>query len=193
MKIITLKLLLVLSLIATAGYSQKIEINTTDKATGNRFITTSNNKDGEFTIDDSVAQSGALFFAIGYQSNNSKGKQIQTYYIDLIMIHNDNRVGCVQQSTGKITLVLKDGSEMECYQISDDDCNPTDFKAAYALKARGESAAIMDSNFKKLMETEIVQIKVTTSEKTLNYKIKKEERQYLKNHFIVLNKTIGKS
>ncbi|RZL47561.1 MAG: hypothetical protein EOO93_25025 [Pedobacter sp.] len=142
-------------------------------------------------LSQTVSNSGVLYFAAGYQSGKSGGKVSETYFIDLYIVHNDRRLGCMKELTSTATLILADGTEMECFQISETDCNKVAFKAAFALKARGGSdQATMEQNFKKLMTIEIAEINIKTTEKTEKFKIKSKEREYLKNHFALVDKTI---
>ncbi|RZL47250.1 MAG: hypothetical protein EOO93_25230 [Pedobacter sp.] len=184
--ILSLFLLTSLSLSA-----QNIDANTYDAKTGERYITTRNYKGNKLELNHTVSSSGALYFAAGYQSGKSGEKISETYFIDLYIVHNDRRLGCMKEYTSTATLILADGTEMECFQISETDCNNVAFKAAFALKVRGGSdKTTMEENFKKLMTTEIVEIKIKTTEKIEKFKIKQREREYLKNHFILIDKTI---
>jgi len=174
---------------ALAGFStaaQTIALNSTDATTGNRLITTSNRKGMELTIADNVARDGALFFAAGYNNSVTKGAAVNNYFIDLTIIHNDNRLGCLQEFTSTAILTLEDGSKIECFQISDSDCDKSSFKAAFALMPKGGKPAEMQTNFAKLLNTPITEIEVVATEGSLTYKIPGKKREILKKHFILI-------
>lgn len=187
------QLLLFVLLAGNAAIAQSIAVNTNDTATGNRVIMTKNHKGAKLEVEDSVAKSGLAFFSAGYQSGTAKGKKVETYFIDLDMFHNDNKLGCINQSANNVTIILKDGSKIECFQISDTDCNPESFKAAFALAPKGGSIEQMEANFKKLQATEISKIIVKTTEGSLDYKIKPKASEYIKSHFALVEKTLSGS
>lgn len=184
------QLLLLVLLAGNAAIAQNIAVNTNDVATGTRVIMTKNHKGTKLEVDDSVAKSGLAFFSAGYQSNIIKGKKVDTYFIDLDMFHNDNKLGCINQSENNVTLVLKDGSKIECFQISDTDCGQEAYKGAFALASKGGSEEEMQANFKKLLTTEISKIIVKTSESSLDYKMKAKSSEYMKKHFLLIEKTL---
>lgn len=189
-----IKQLLLFALLAgNAAIAQTIAVNTNDTATGTRVIMTKNHKGTKLEVEDSVAKSGLAFFSAGYQSGTAKGKKVETYFIDLDMFHNDNKLGCINQSANNVTIILKDGSKIECFQISDTDCNPESFKAAFALTPKGGSMEQMQANFKKLQTTEISKIIVKTTEGSLEYKIKPKASEYIKSHFALVEKTLSGS
>lgn len=187
------QLLLIVLLAGNAAIAQSIAVNTNDTATGTRMILTKNHKGTKLEVEDSVAKSGLAFFSAGYQSGTAKGKKVETYFFDLDMFHNDNKLGCINQSANNVTLLLKDGSKIECFQISDTDCNPESYKAAFALAPKGSSTEQMEANFKKLLTTEITKIIVKTTEGSLDYKIKSKSASYIKDHFALVQKTLNNS
>lgn len=176
-------------LVGNAALAQTIAVNTTDAA-GNKVILTKNHKGSSLEVDDSVAKTGLVFFSVGYQSGMAKGKSIETYFIDLDIFHNDNKLGCINQSANNVTLILEDGSKIDCFQISDTDCGQEAFKAAFVLSAKGGSTEQMVENFKKLTKVGISKIKVKTSESSLEYKITSKSSDYIKNHFALVEKTL---
>jgi len=182
-----LSLLLLTAISATA---QTIGVNTIDKAAGTRLIMTSNHDGGTIDLSDSVAKDGTIFFSAGYQEAVVHGKEVGSYFIDLNILHNDNKLGCLREATSKIVLSLSDGSEMECFQVSESDCGAEAFRGTFALIPKGGSTADMDKNFQKLITTEIEDIKVIATEGTLHYNIRSKQRKYLKNHFALVDKTI---
>lgn len=178
-------------LAANAVSAQSLAVNKTDAATGSKIIITKNHKGKEIAVDDSVAKSGLVFFSAGYQNTASNGNTIATYFIDLDMFHNNNKLGCIQQSAENVTLILEDGTEIHCCQISDTECSNEAFKAAFALMSKNESAEQMEQNFKKLQATGINRIKVKTSESSLDYKIGSKSSDYIKKHFGLIAKTLS--
>lgn len=187
------QLLLFALLVGNAAIAQTIAVNTNDAATGTRVIMTKNHKGTKLEVEDSVAKSGLAFFSAGYQSATVKGKKVETYFFDLDMFHNDNKLGCINQSANNVTLFLKDGSKIECFQISDTDCNPESYKAAFALAPKANSVEQMEANFKKLQTTEITKIIIKTTEGSLDYKIKSKSSSYIKDHFALVQKTLNSS
>lgn len=187
------QLLLLVLLAGNAAIAQSIAVNTNDAATGTRVIMTKNHKGNTLEVEDTVAKSGLVFFSAGYQSGTAKGKKVETYFIDLDMFHNNNKLGCINQSANNVTILLKDGSKIECFQISDTDCNPESYKAAFALAPKGGSMEQMEANFKKLLTTEISKITVKTTEGSLEYKIKAKSSEYIKSHFALVEKTLNGS
>lgn len=187
------QLLLFVLLAGNAAIAQSIAVNTNDAATGTRMILTKNHKGKTLEVEDTVAKSGLAFFSAGYQSATVKGKKVETYFFDLDMFHNDNKLGCINQSANNVTLLLKDGSKIECFQISDTDCNPESYKAAFALAPKANSVEQMEANFKKLQTTEITKIIIKTTEGSLDYKIKSKSSSYIKDHFALVQKTLNSS
>lgn len=184
------QLFLLLLLAGTAATAQTIAVNTTDAATNTRVIITKNHIGKEISVDDSVAKSGLAFFSAGYQSNTVNGKSIQTYFIDLDMFHNNNKLGCIKQSDNNVLLILEDGSEIQCFQMSDTECSHEAFKAAFALTTKESTASQMEDNFKKLQSVAITRIKVKTTEGLLDYKIKAKSSDHIKAHFALIAKTL---
>jgi hypothetical protein len=188
------KLLLLISLsLLPAGlsYGQTIAVNSTDRKTGNTLVLTSNTRHEEMKMDDSVVYDGAVFFAVGCNKIKDAGKAIESYFIELDLVHNDNRLGCLDERTGRAELHLEDGSVVECFQISPSDCDRTAFKGAYALMKRGEKPEVTKANLDKLTTTAIKKIIVYTSEKRLEFNVKPREKDYLKKHFALIAKTMG--
>lgn len=187
------QILLSMLLAGSAATAQTIAVNTTDAAEGTRVIMTKNHRGKELLVDDSVAKSGLAFFSAGYQSNVVKGKTMETYFIDLDLFHNDNKLGCIQQLANNVVLILEDGTEIQCFQISDTECSHEAFKAAFALTPKGGSTQQMLENFKKLQTVGIEKIKIKTTEGKLEYRIKSKSSDYIKAHFALVAKTIGGS
>lgn len=186
------QLLITALLLGNAALAQTIAVNTTD-AEGNKLVLTKNHKGTTLEVEDSVAKNGLAFFSAGYQSGTVRGKSMETYFIDLDMFHNNNKLGCINQSANNLTLTLEDGSKIECFQISDTDCGQEAFKAAFALIQKDGSAEQMLENFKKLAKTAITKIKVKTSEGSLEYKVASKSSDYIKNHFALIEKTLQES
>lgn len=178
-------------LTATAASAQVIDVNTNDQKTGTRVILTKNHKGSKIEVEDSVAKTGLLFFSAGYQSVPSKGKTVETYLIDLDMYHNDNKLGCIKQMENNLIITLEDGTEIECFQMSENECGQEAYKASFALTAKKGSFEDMEKNFKKLQTVGIAKIKVITTEGVLVYKIK--QKDYLKAHFALIAKTLNGS
>lgn len=187
-----LKTLLFL-LLCKGAIAQTLLLNTTDKSTGAKTIITKNCKNGELTTDDSVARSGMVFFSAGYQKVKTSAAPVEIYYIELNVLHKDNRLGCMEVGKSKILVTFKDGSTVECPQISDTDCDPVGFTSAFALMPKNGSPDAMKQNFEKLMATDISTIEVFTTEKTITYNIKTASRPYIRSHFSLLDKTIKAS
>jgi hypothetical protein len=183
--------LLLLLLTGTAATAQTIAVNTNDAATGTRLIVTRNHKGAEIDVDDTVAKIGLVFFSAGYQSTVVKDKTVQTYFIDLDMFHNNNKLGCIKQLDNNVVITLEDGSEIQCFQISDTECSHEAYKASFALTSKKGSFEDMEANFKKMQTVGITKITVTTSESELIYKMKSKAVDYLKAHFALVAKTLN--
>lgn len=181
---------LMLLLAGTVATAQSIAVNTNDKATGTRQIITKNHKGKEIKVDDSVAKNGLLFFSAGYQSTIVNDKPVSTYFIDLDMFHNDNKLGCIKQFDNNVLILLEDGTEIQCFQISETECSPDAYKASFALTSKKGSLADMEKNFKKLQTVGISKIIVTTSESSVDYKIRFKSDDYMKAHFALVAKTL---
>jgi len=180
-----------LLLAGNAAMAQSIAVNTNDVAAGTRIIITKNHKGKEIEVDDTVAKSGLVFFSAGYQSIKINSKPVVTYFLDLDMFHNNNKLGCINQSTNNVLLTLADGSEIQCFQISDTDCGQQAYKAAFALAPKSGTPEQMHENFKKLQTVGIVRIKVTSTEGELDYKLKSKSTEYIKAHFALIEKTLN--
>jgi hypothetical protein len=183
-----LKLLLGCLLFIQASRAQSIALNTKDPETGDRFILTSNKKGPDADVDDSVARAGIVLFAVGYQAD--KDGKLPIYFIDLNIVHNDNRTGCLKEKESLLELTLSDDTKISCMQISETDCGLGAFKGVFALMPKGGTAQDMQSNFEKLLKADIREMELTTSEKTLKYKTKSDSREYIKKHFALLASTI---
>ncbi len=187
-----LLLLISLSLLPTGLlYGQTLAVNSIDRETGNTLVLTRNTRHAEMKIDDSVVKDGAVFFAVGCNKVKAAGKTIESYFIELDLVHNDNRLGCLEERTGRAELLLEDGTVVECFQISPSDCDRTAFKGGYALMKRGEKPEVTKANLDKLTTTAIKKIVIYTSEKRLEFNVKPREKDYLKKHFALIAKTMG--
>lgn len=169
--------------------AQTLAVNETDRSAGSRFIKTSNLRGAEHGMDDSVVKKGVVFFSAGYQSTGEGTKQLETYYIELDIVHHDNRLGCLEQN-GRMQLILDDGTRIDCFQISDTDCDPKTFLASFALMPKGGKPEEMKQNFEKLLLVPISRIDIFTSEKKMVYKIKNGSSDYMRQHFALIDKTV---
>ena len=188
MKITKLAFMLLLCQ-AVAG--QTLLVNTADKETGARTLITNNYKGAEITPDDSVARDGLVFFSAGYQETKAGSAMGQLYFIELNVVHKDNRLGCLEDGKSKVAFIFEDGSRIECIQISETNCDPVGFVAGFALMPKGGTLDTMKQNFSKLRVAEVARIEVFTSEKTMVYHIKSKAAVSIKSHFNLLNKTIN--
>jgi hypothetical protein len=187
MKLTALACLLFCGIAASA---QTLLVNNTDSAAGTRIIKTKNHKGGELSLDDSIVKGGAVFFSAGYQSAKTAGKTVETYFIELNIVHNDNRLGCLQELDSRVVLTMADGTKIECFQISESDCDNVAFHATFALMPKGGTLAAMRENFEKLMSGDVEEITILTTEGKLEYRTKKSSRDYLKQHFALIDKTV---
>jgi hypothetical protein len=182
-----------LLLAGNAAMAQTIAVNTNDTGTGARVIITKNHVGTELKVDDSVAKSGLVFFSAGYQSTTVNNKPVATYFIDLDMFHNNNKLGCIKQAGNNVTLTLADGSTIQCFQISETECGQEAFKAAFAIAPKNGTAEQMKENFKKLQSVAIEKITVKSTEGELDYKIKSKSSKYIMAHFALVEKTLNGS
>lgn len=185
-----LQIALLFLLISPFATAQAIYQNSTDPKTGARSILTSNHKGKDIAMSDNISKKGMLFFSAGYHSVPKSGELTETYFIDLNMIHNDNRLGCLKHQTGKAILTFEDDTQMECFQVSETNCDKLGFVGGYALMPRGGDKTTMKPNFDKLLTTNIIKIEVFTTESSLVYKIKTDAMAYIKSHFKLLDTII---
>jgi len=182
------QLLLLLLLAGNAAIAQQIAVNTNDD--GTRIVITKNYAGSTIVPDDTVVKTGLVFFSAGYQKTTVHNKEVETYFIDLDMFHNNNKLGCIKQGESNALITLEDGTEIQCFQISDTECSPQAFKAAFAIAPKGSSPSQMLENFKKLEKVAIAKIKITTTESVVVYKIRSGSSNYLKEHFALVEKTL---
>jgi len=185
------KSLIVLLLLCNVAFAQSLITNNFDKKTGIRTLATKSIKGSEVTPDDTVARNGMLFFSAGYQEIKGTDKSTETYYIELNMLHREPALGCVENGKSRAEITLADDTVIDCIQISDTDCDPVGFIAAFALMPKGGKTDVMKQNFDKLMATDIMKIKVYTSETTITFNIKTKSRPYIKSHLALISKTIA--
>jgi len=174
-------------------FSQTLLMNSTDKNTGTKTIITNNNRTGELTGDDTVVRNGLIFFSAGYQKIKTQGNPTEIYFIELNIVHKDNRLGCMKSEDGKVVLIFNDGTKVECMQISEDDCDPIGFNSAFALMPKKGTQDIMKQNFEKLLTADITNIEIYTSEKKIIYNVKNTAKPIIKARFALLDKTIKAS
>jgi len=186
-------ILLLLLLICQGAFAQTLQVNSVDKITGTRTIITDNHESGELNPDDSVVRNGLIFFSAGYQKFNKSGNATEVYFIELNIVHKDNTLGCMKEGEGKIIITFQDGTTAECSQISETDCDPIGFTAAFALMPKKGSPATMKQNFEKLLTTEIKTLRIFTTEKSPSFTVKAVSKPYIMKHFAVLDKTIKAS
>ena len=191
MKIKFIQYLLLLLLAGNAAIAQQIAVNTNDAATGTRVIITKNHAGSTIVSDDTVVKTGLVFFSAGYQKTMINQKEVETYFIDLDIFHNNNKLGCIKQGESNIVITLEDGTEINGFQISDTECNPQSFKAAFAIAPKGATTTVMAENFKKMQNSPIAKIKITSTEGFLNYKIRSGSSKYIKDHFALVQKTLN--
>lgn len=190
MKLTALAYLMFLGITASA---QSLIVNNTDSATGSRLVKTDNKEGAKLDLDDSVVKGGAVFFSAGYQSSKAGIKVVDTYFIDMNIVHNDNSLGCLQEFDSQIILILEDGTKVECFQISESDCDKVAFHASFALMPKAGKIETMKENFEKLMTTAITEMIIVTTERKLEYKTKKSSRDFMKKHFALIDKTVKSS
>ena len=187
-----LKLLLLL-LVCQGALAQRLLMNSVDKNTGTRTILTNNSRTGELGTDDTVVRNGMVFFSAGYQKVKTNGAPADVYFIELNIVHKDNRLGCLKNGESKIILTFKDGTKAECSQISDTDCDAVGFIAAFALMPKKGTQDVMKQNFEKLLSTDVTNIELFTSEKSVLFNVKNTSKPIIKAHFALLDKTIKAS
>lgn len=185
------QLFLMLLLVGNAAIAQQLAVNTSDTASGTRIIITKNHAGTTIVADDTVVKTRLVFFSAGYQKTTVNNKEVETYFIDLDMFHNNNKLGCIKQGENNIVITLEDGTEIKGFQISDTECNPQAFKTAFAVAPKGSSVTVMAENFKKMQNSPIAKIKITTTEGFLNYKIRSGSSEYVKKHFALVEKTLN--
>lgn len=182
--------LLLLLLLCHGAFAQTLLMNSLDKNTGTRTIIVNNHKTGELSPDDSVVKSGIIFFSAGYQKIDKQGQSTEIYFVELNIVHKDNRLGCMKDSEGKIIITFKDGTTAECSQISETDCDPVGFTTAFALMPKKGTQETMKQNFDKLLTTEISTIKLFTSEKSFSFTVRTSAKPFIISQFALLDKTI---
>ena len=185
--------LLLLLLVCQGAFAQTLLMNSVDKTTGTRTIITNNHKGAEIKWDDSIVPNGLVFFSAGYQKINKPDDTSEVYFVELNIVHKDTRLGCLKDTDGKILITLKNGTRIECFQISPTDCDPVGFTAAFALMPKNGSKDLMRQNFNTLLTTEVAKIKIFTTEKELEYSTNSTTRAVIKAHFALLDKTIKAS
>lgn len=185
-----LKSLIALLLLCNVAFAQSLITNSFDKKTGIRTIATKSIKGSEVTPDDTVARNGMLFFSAGYQEIKGTDKSTETYYIELNMVHREAGLGCLENGKSRAEITLADGSVIDCIQISDTDCDPVGFIAAFALMPKGSTPEVMKQNFDKLIATDVMKIKIYTTESTITFNTKTKSRPYIKSHLALISKTI---
>jgi len=179
--------------VAQSSVAQRFEVNDVDPKTGSKTFITSNHVGADVMWDDTVTRNGMLFFSAGYTSDIKNNTAVETYFIDLSMIHNDARLGCLMHNSGKIIITFTDGTTAECMQVSDNSCDKLAFNAGYALMPRGDYTNKMRQTFDNLLVKDIKSIEVFTSETTIKYPIKSQKMDYIKAHFALLDKRIKQS
>lgn len=189
-----MKQTLLIAMLLLGGFTkaQSILVNETDKETGTRLILTKGFAGSEVTIDDSVVRRGTVFFSAGYQEVKVNETKTPLYFIELNIVHNDLRIGCLKQETSKIVLELEDDSKMECMQISPTECDPVGFTGDFVLMPKGGKIAEMTANLKKLESVAIKKITVFTTETEVVYIIKDKCKPVLEKHFSLLEQTLSK-
>lgn len=170
-------------LVSASCFAQRIDVSVKDTISGARTIYTELPKSISADERETVVNNGIVFFSAGYQDVKVPGGQKGLYLISLNIVHRDKRVGCLKQESGKIILVLEDGSEITCSQISATDCDPVGFVADFVLAQNGQTAAEMKTNFLKLQTVLIKKILVVASETTIPFVVKQRARPLLREHF----------
>lgn len=183
--------ILLLLLLCQGAIAQTLFVNSIDKSTGAKTIITRNSKTSELNPDDTVARNGMVFLSAGYQKLQNVAVEI--YYVELNMLHKDNRLGCMETGKSKIVITFKDGTTAECSQISEVDCDPVGFTSAFALMPKNGSQEEMKKNFEKLSTTDINTIEVFTTEKSIKYMIRTAAKPTIKSRFALLDKSIKAS
>jgi len=186
-----IKFIIPLLLIAFSVKAQGISVNETEPETGARTIITKSFPGSEVVPDDTVVKLGLVFFSAGFREIKKVDKITEIYFVELNIVHKDNRLGCMNQGQGKIILDLEDGTSIECTQISESDCDPIGFETAFALMPKGGKAATMKENFEKLKSVAVKKINIFTSEKKLEFSVKSKSKADIQGRFTLLAKTIA--
>jgi hypothetical protein len=181
-------------LFCQSAVAQGFSVNETDPATGNRTIITKNYKGQDVSKDDNIARNGMVFLSAGYQSTHKDDKVNEIYFIDLNIVHNDNRLGCLKHETGKIILTFEDGTTVECMQVSETSCDKFAFDGGFALVPRtGGTDTTMKDVFTRLQTVNLKAIEVFTTQTTMNFTVKTSEKERIKSHFALVEGAIRKN
>lgn len=179
-------------LLSASCFAQKIDVSVKDSITGARTIFTELPKAVSTDESETIVNNGVVFFSAGYQDVKVKDALKGLYLISLNIVHRDKRVGCLKQESGKVVLVLEDGSEITCSQVSATDCDPVGFMSDFMLVQKDGKEADMKANFLKLQTVLIKKIRVITSETTIPFVVKQQARLQLREHFKLVAAELAK-
>lgn len=181
-----MKKLVLMLLMATPCFAQKISVDALDAATKARTIQTIGSDSNPPKDDETIVNNGLVFFSAGYQEVPRRDKLQGLYFFTINLVHNDQRVGCLTQEAGRVILILEDGSEINCSQISATDCDPVGFYTDFVLVSKGGSLEEMKKNFEKLQHAFVKRISVITSETTIKFTVKAAARTTIAKHFALI-------
>lgn len=184
-----MKYMLLFLFISVSINSQSIITNNVDEFTKVKFIETNITKEKRIKeIDNITVDNGSMYFNLSYfQSDQS------SIFLFNILLYSKNDLGCFSKYDGKIIFLLENGKTIEGKQFSETSCEKTGNTIKYGLAKSDEIATQQFENFETLSKERISKIRIYGSKFYQDFTIKEEAKDYIKNHFILLNDEVKKT
>lgn len=165
-------------------YSQRVAINEIDKFTDVKNYKVDVSKGKRWKTSDDIAK--GIFHAV-YLSSKISSKPKSNLVLTSLNLQTGTSL-CVSPTKGKTIFLLSDGSKLTLRQQTEITCN-TALVVSYFV---GNGTSEIESNLNLLSTVDIQSIRVYTTEGYVDFEVKDEKKQLIKNHFGMIKKEYGK-
>lgn len=187
------KILLVIILFSTYLTSQniRIEYDENDDFNGNRTIETAYQFKKWPKKSDFIDTNNELVFSLKYIKSPTIEKP--AYLLNFI-INSSVDLGCLSEYEGKIILLLENGLQIECFQISKTSCSNYP-SASYVFDFRRDvnlyDAAVSSSVYlKEIQKSPLKKIRIFATNGYKDYEIKSDKRNIITEHYNAIQKIL---
>lgn len=174
----------ILTLFSLSCFSQNISTNKIDDFTGDHVITTSFSKGNKFKFSDAIDKEKSLFFSAGYYNTKSTG--LEFYCITLMLSLHTQKTTCLSDNGSKAIFLFDDKSTFEFIYLSKTECGSSTLSGTFYAAKDKEDIENTKDNFIKLSTKNVSKIRIQTTEGYIDYEIKPEDTEWIKNHFKII-------
>ncbi len=144
------------------------------------LISTTPYAGNKLKVSDNIAEKGVIYFAANFMLPKNK---TEIYGFTITFDNQYNGINCISEDSGKVILLLEDGSKIECKQASKTTCDRSFLTGVYILAEKPEEIITSSERALLLTAHKITKIRISTSEYNQDYAVKADKQEIIQNHF----------